>query len=249
MADCIDLTVDSDDEARRKRAPAPAPAPVPAPKRRKKDILDTSSDEEEESEAPASTAAAPVTAPVPAAAAPAPAPAELDEKPKEPKEPTPPKCKTCGAPCELRTARSAKNNGRRYWKCPQHEDAWVGWADAKGVKGGGKISKGGQSFADLRKQEKHEAAGTETRAKQRNETGGRGNVFGFDNRLGIKGVVSKETERKDPNAFKGVDASAVRRAAQGPAGPVRGSQTGDADELRRKRMARFGGGAATATRP
>ena len=62
-------------------------------------------------------------------------------------------------------------------------------------------------------------------------------------------MVSKETERKDPNAFKGVDASAVRRAAQGPAGPVRGSQTGDADELRRKRMARFGGGATTATRP
>ena len=123
----------------------------------------------------------------------------------------------------------------------------MGWADAKGVKGGGKISKGGQSFADIRKQEKREAAGTETRAKQRNETGGRGNVFGFDNRRGIKGVVSKEKERKDPNAFKGVDASAVRRAAQGPAGPVRGSQ--DADELRRKRMARFGGGAATATRP
>ena len=246
MADCIDLTVDSDDEARRKRAQAPAPAPAPAPKRRKKDILDTSSDEEEVPEAPASTAAAPVAAPVPAAAAPAPA-AAPDEKPKEPKEP--PKCKTCGAPCELRTARSAKNNGRRYWKCPQHEDAWVGWADAKGVKGGGKISKGGQSFADIRKQEKREAAGTETRAKQRNETGGRGNVFGFDNRRGIKGVVSKETERKDPNAFKGVDASAVRRAAQGPAGPVRGSQTGDADELRRKRMARFGGGATTATRP
>jgi hypothetical protein len=132
-------------------------------------------------------------------------------------------------------------------RCPQHEDAWVGWADAKGVKGGGKISKGGQSFADIRKQEKREAAGTETRAKQRNETGGRGNVFGFDNRRGIKGVVSKETERKDPNAFKGVDAGAIRRAAQGPAGPVRGSQ--DADELRRKRMARFGGGAATATRP
>ena len=44
------------------------------------------------------------------------------------------------------------------------------WADAKGVKGGGKISKGGQSFADIRKQEKREAAGTETRAKQRNET-------------------------------------------------------------------------------
>ena len=247
MADCIDLTVDSDDEARRKReAPAPAPAPrapAPAPKRRKKDILDTSSDEEEGSEAPASTAAAPV-------AAPAPAPAAPDEKPKEskePKEPTPPKCKTCGAPCELRTARSAKNDGRRYYKCPNHEDAWVGWADAKGVKGGGKISKGGQSFAEIRKQEKREAAGTETRAKQRNETGGRGNVFGFDNRRGIKGVVSKETERKDPNAFKGVDASAVRRAAQGPAGPVRGSQ--DADELRRKRMARFGGGAATATRP
>ena len=239
MADCIDLTVDSDDEARRKRvAPAPAPAPrapAPAPKRRKKDILDTSSDEEE--------AAAPVAAPVPASA-PAPA-AAPDDKPKEPKEP--PKCKTCGAPCELRTARSAKNDGRRYWKCAQHEDAWVGWADAKGVKGGGKISKGGQSFADIRKQEKREAAGTETRAKQRNETGGRGNVFGFDNRRGIKGVVSKETERKDPNAFKGVDASAVRRAAQGPAGPVRGSQ--DADELRRKRMARFGGGAATATRP
>ena len=241
MADCIDLTVDSDDEARRKReAPAPAPAPrapAPAPKRRKKDILDTSSDEEEEE------AAAPVAAPVPASA-PAPA-AAPDEKPKEPKEP--PKCKTCGAPCELRTARSAKNDGRRYWKCPSHEDAWVGWADAKGVKGGGTISKGGQSFADIRKQEKREAAGTETRAKQRNETGGRGNVFGFDNRRGIKGVVSKETERKDPNAFKGVDASAVRRAAQGPAGPVRGSQ--DADELRRKRMARFGGGAATATRP
>lgn len=243
MADCIDLTVDSDDEARRKReAPAPAPAPrapAPAPKRRKKDILDTSSDEEEEE------AAAPVAAPVPASA-PAPA-AAPDEEPKEPKEP--PKCKTCGAPCELRTARSAKNDGRRYWKCPSHEDDWVGWADAKGVKGGGKISKGGQSFADIRKQEKREAAGTETRAKQRNETGGRGNVFGFDNRRGIKGVVSKETERKDPNAFKGVDASAVRRAAQGPAGPVRGSQTGDADELRRKRMARFGGGAATATRP
>ncbi len=250
MADCIDLTVDSDDEARRKREQAPAPAPAPAPKRRKKDILDTSSDEEEEEEAPASTAAAPVAAPVPAAAAPAPAPAAPDEEPKEPKEPkepTPPKCKTCGAPCELRTARSAKNDGRRYWKCPNHEDDWVGWADAKGVKGGGTISKGGQSFADLRKQEKREAAGTETRAKQRNETGGRGNVFGFDNRRGIKGVVSKETERKDPNAFKGVDASAVRRAAQGPAGPVRGSQ--DADELRRKRMARFGGGAATATRP
>ena len=246
MADCIDLTVDSDDEARRKReAPAPAPAPrapAPAPKRRKKDILDTSSDEEEEE------AAAPVAAPVPASA-PAPA-AAPDEKPKESKEPKePPKCKTCGAPCELRTARSAKNDGRRYWKCPNHEDAWVGWHDAKGVKGGGKISKGGQSFADIRKQEKREAAGTETRAKQRNETGGRGNVFGFDNRRGIKGVVSKETERKDPNAFKGVDASAVRRAAQGPAGPVRGSQTGDADELRRKRMARFGGGAATATRP
>ena len=242
MADCIDLTVDSDDEARRKRvAPAPAPAPrapAPAPKRRKKDILDTSSDEEEkeESDKPASTAAAPVAAPAPAPAAPE-------------AEPTPPKCKTCGAPCELRTARSAKNDGRRFWKCPSHEDAWVGWADAKGVKGGGKISKGGQSFADIRKQEKREAAGTETRAKQRNETGGRGNVFGFDNRRGIKGVVSKETERKDPNAFKGVDASAVRRAAQGPAGPVRGSQTGDADELRRKRMARFGGGAATATRP
>ncbi|CAH0364540.1 unnamed protein product [Pelagomonas calceolata] len=242
MADCIDLTVDSDDEARRKRvAPAPAPAPrapAPAPKRRKKDILDTSSDEEEEE------AAAPVAAPAPAAPAPAPAPAAAPEA-----DPTPPKCKTCGAPCELRTARSAKNDGRRYWKCPQHEDAWVGWADAKGVKGGGKISKGGQSFADIRKQEKREAAGTETRAKQRNETGGRGNVFGFDNRRGIKGVVSKETERKDPNAFKGVDASAVRRAAQGPAGPVRGSQRGDADELRRKRMARFGGGAATATRP
>jgi len=233
MADCIDLTVESDDEAKRRAAAAPAPAP----KRRKKDILDTSSDEEEEE------AAAPVAAPVPASA-PAPA-AAPDEEPKEPKEP--PKCKTCGAPCELRTARSAKNDGRRYWKCPQHEDAWVGWADAKGVKGGGKISKGGQSFADIRKQEKREAAGTETRAKQRNETGGRGNVFGFDNRRGIKGVVSKETERKDPNAFKGVDASAVRRAAQGPAGPVRGSQ--DADELRRKRMARFGGGAATATRP
>ena len=243
MADCIDLTVDSDDEARRKReAPAPAPAPrapAPAPKRRKKDILDTSSDEEEEE------AAAPVAAPAPAAAAPAPAPAAAPAE--EPEEP--PKCKTCGAPCELRTARSAKNDGRRYWKCPSHEDDWVGWADAKGVKGGGKISKGGQSFADIRKQEKREAAGTETRAKQRNETGGRGNVFGFDNRRGIKGVVSKETERKDPNAFKGVDASAVRRAAQGPAGPVRGSQTGDADELRRKRMARFGGGAATATRP
>ena len=240
MADCIDLTVDSDDEARRKRVQAPAPAPAPAPKRRKKDILDTSSDEDEEE------AAAPVAAPAPAAAAPAPAPAAPDEEPKEPKDP--PKCKTCGAPCELRTARSAKNNGRRYWKCPSHEDAWVGWADAKGVKGGGKISKGGQSFADIRKQEKREAAGTETRAKQRNETGGRGNVFGFDNRRGIKGVVSKETERKDPNAFKGVDAGAIRRAAQGPAGPVRGSQ--DADELRRKRMARFGGGgAATATRP
>ena len=235
MADCIDLTVESDDEAKRRAAAAPAPAP----KRRKKDILDTSSDEEEGSDAPASTAAAPVAAPAPAPAA---AP---DEEPKEPKEP--PKCKTCGAPCELRTARSAANDGRRYWKCPSHEDAWVGWADAKGVKGGGKISKGGQSFADIRKQEKREAAGTETRAKQRNETGGRGNVFGFDNRRGIKGVVSKETERKDPNAFKGVDASAVRRAAQGPAGPVRGSQ--DADELRRKRMARFGGGAATATRP
>ena len=237
MADCIDLTVESDDEAKRRPA-----APAPAPKRRKKDILDTSSDEEEEE------AAAPVAAPVPASA-PAPA-AAPDEKPKESKEPKePPKCKTCGAPCELRTARSAKNDGRRYWKCPNHEDAWVGWHDAKGVKGGGKISKGGQSFADIRKQEKREAAGTETRAKQRNETGGRGNVFGFDNRRGIKGVVSKETERKDPNAFKGVDASAVRRAAQGPAGPVRGSQTGDADELRRKRMARFGGGAATATRP
>jgi hypothetical protein len=238
MADCIDLTVESDDEAKRRAAAGPAPAP----KRRKKDILDTSSDEEEEE------AAAPVAAPVPASA-PAPT-AAPDEKPKESKEPKePPKCKTCSAPCELRTARSAKNDGRRYWKCPQHEDAWVGWADAKGVKGGGKISKGGQSFADIRKQEKREAAGTETRAKQRNETGGRGNVFGFDNRRGIKGVVSKETERKDPNAFKGVDASAVRRAAQGPAGPVRGSQTGDADELRRKRMARFGGGAATATRP
>ncbi len=233
MADCIDLTVDSDDEAKRR---AQAPAPAPAPKRRKKDILDTSSDEEEEE------AAAPVAAPAPAAAAPAPAPAAAPEA-----DPTPPKCKTCGAPCELRTARSAKNDGRRYWKCPNHEDAWVGWADAKGVKGGGKISKGGQSFADIRKQEKREAAGTETRAKQRNETGARGNVFGFDNRRGIKGVVSKETERKDPNAFKGVDASAVRRAAQGPAGPVRGSQ--DTDELRRKRMARFGGGAATATRP
>ena len=232
MADCIDLTVESDDEAKRR----PAAAPAPAPKRRKKDILDTSSDEEEEE------AAAPVAAPAPAAPAPAPAPAAAPEA-----EPTPPKCKTCGAPCELRTARSAKNDGRRYWKCPSHEDDWVGWADAKGVKGGGKISKGGQSFADIRKQEKREAAGTETRAKQRNETGGRGNVFGFDNRRGIKGVVSKETERKDPNAFKGVDASAVRRAAQGPAGPVRGSQ--DADELRRKRMARFGGGAATATRP
>jgi len=242
MADCIDLTVESDDEAKRRAAAAPAPAP----KRRKKDILDTSSDEEEGSDAPASTAAAPVAAPAPAAAALAPA-AAPDDKPKESKEPTPPTCKTCGAPCELRTARSAKNDGRRYWKCPQHEDAWVGWADAKGVKGGGTISKGGQSFADIRKQEKREAAGTETRAKQRNETGGRGNVFGFDNRRGIKGVVSKETERKDPNAFKGVDASAVRRAAQGPAGPVRGSQ--DADELRRKRMARFGGGAATATRP
>ena len=111
MADCIDLTVDSDDEARRKReAPAPAPAPrapAPAPKRRKKDILDTSSDEEEEE------AAAPVAAPVPAAAAPAPAPAASTPA-EEPKEP--PKCKTCGAPCELRTARSAKNDGRRYWK-------------------------------------------------------------------------------------------------------------------------------------
>jgi hypothetical protein len=238
MADCIDLTVESDDEAKRRAAAAPAPAP----KRRKKDILDTSSDEEEGSDAPASTAAAPPAAAP--AAAPAPAPTAPAEEPKEP-----PKCKTCGAPCELRTARSAKNDGRRYWKCPNHEDDWVGWADAKGVKGGGKISKGGQSFADIRKQEKREAAGTETRAKQRNETGGRGNVFGFDNRRGIKGVVSKETERKDPNAFKGVDAGAIRRAAQGPAGPVRGSQTGDADELRRKRMARFGGGAATATRP
>ena len=59
--------------------------------------------------------------------------------------------------------------------------------------------------------------------------------------------MSKDTERKDPTAFNGVDAGAIRRAAQGPAGPVRGSQ--DADELRRKRMARFGGGAATATRP
>ena len=56
-------------------------------------------------------------APVPAAAAPAPAAApEEPKESKEPKEPTPPKCKTCGAPCELRTARSAKNDGRRYWK-------------------------------------------------------------------------------------------------------------------------------------
>jgi len=79
--------------------------------------LDTSSDEEEVPEAPASTATAPVAAPVPAAAAPAPAAApEEPKESKEPKEPTPPKCKTCGAPCELRTARSAKNDGRRYWK-------------------------------------------------------------------------------------------------------------------------------------
>ena len=168
---------------------------------------------------------------------------------RSPAQSSPPTCPPSPSRTSLRPARPAKNDARRYWKCPSHEDDWVGWADAKGVKGGGKISKGGQSFADIRKQEKREAAGTETRAKQRNETGGRGNVFGFDNRRGIKGVVSKETERKDPNAFKGVDASAVRRAAQGPAGPVRGSQTGDADELRRKRMARFGGGAATATRP
>ena len=80
--------------------------------------MDTSSDEEEVPEAPASTAAAPVAAPVPASAAPAPA-AAPDEKPKEskePKEPAPPTCKTCGAPCELRTARSEKNDGRRYWK-------------------------------------------------------------------------------------------------------------------------------------
>ena len=230
MADCIDLTVDSDDEAKRRAAPATAPAP----KKRKKDILDSSSDEEEDE------------APAPAAPAPA-----APEEPTEPKEPAPPKCKTCGAPCELRTARSAKNDGRRYWKCPQHDDAWVGWANAKGAqKGakGGKISKGGQIFADIRQQERRETAGTETRAKQRNDTGGRGNVFGFDNRRGIKGVVSKETARKDPNAFKGIDAAAVKRAAKGPAGPVRGSQTGDADEIRRKRLARFGGGAATATR-
>lgn len=234
MADCIDLTVDSDDEAKRQRAAAPAPAPAPTPKRRKKkDILDSSSDEEE-AEVPARDGQVPMA----------------PEESEEPKDPAPPKCKTCGAPCELRTARSAKNDGRRYWKCPQHDDAWVGWADAKGVKGGGKISKGGQSFADIRQQERRETAGTDARAKQRNDTGGRGNVYGFDNRRGIKGVVSKETARKDPNAFKGIDAAAVKRAAKGPAGPVRGSQTGDADEIRRKRLARFGGGgAATATRP
>ena len=231
MADCIDLTVESDDE--RSAGPRLRPRPRPSGARKTSSTLVRRGRGRDSSASRRARAGR--------AAPPAPAAPEA--------EPTPPKCKTCGAPCELRTARSAKNDGRRYWKCPSHEDDWVGWADAKGVKGGGKISKGGQSFADIRKLEKREAAGTETRAKQRNETGGRGNVFGFDNRRGIKGVVSKETERKDPNAFKGVDASAVRRAAQGPAGPVRGSQTGDADELRRKRMARFGGGAATATRP
>ena len=111
MADCIDLTVDSDDEARRKReAPAPAPAPARAASAETekeghpRHLLRRGGEEEE------STAAAPVAAPVPASAAPAPA-AAPDEEPKEPKEP--PKCKTCGAPCELRTARSAKNDGRR----------------------------------------------------------------------------------------------------------------------------------------
>ena len=59
--------------------------------------------------------------------------------------------------------------------------------------------------------------------------------------------MSKETERKDPNAFKGVDAGAIRRAAQGPAGPVRGSHWRRGRAAAQARARRRG--AATATRP
>ena len=53
---------------------------------------------------------------------------------------------------------------------------------------------------------------------------------------------------KDPSAFKGVNADAIRRAAQGPAPPPAPGRP-SADEMRRKRLARLGGGLATKTRP
>ena len=72
------------------------------------------------------------------------------------------------------------------------------------------------------------------------------NVFGFDGKKGLKGVVSKEHERRDAQKFQGM--SSLKKALKGKtshhfppaAAPRQPPPPRDADDLRQKRLARFG---------
>ena len=61
---------------------------------------------------------------------------------------------------------------------------------------------------------------------------------------GIKGVVSKEHERKDAAKFSGVSRDAVKKALAGPRATSPHfpppEPPADPDDLRKKRLARFG---------
>ena len=160
-----------------------------------------------------------------------------------------PRCATCGGGCVVRVSRSEKNNGRRYWKCPAHEDEWVGWADdaaAPATKAPSKSNIGltGSTYAEVQAREREQARGAAERSALRNDGGARGRVFGFDQKKGIKGVVSKEHERKDAAKFSGVSRGAVKKALAGPRATSPHfpppEPPADPDDLRKKRLARFG---------
>ncbi|KAH8049896.1 ubiquitin-protein transferase [Aureococcus anophagefferens] len=92
------------------------------------------------------------------------------------------------------------------------------------------------------------ARGAAERSAARNDGGPRGNVFGFDGKKGLKGVVSKEHERRDAQKFQGM--SSLKKALKGKTSPHFPPAAAprqpppppprDADDLRQKRLARFG---------
>ncbi|KAJ1458585.1 hypothetical protein M885DRAFT_513093 [Pelagophyceae sp. CCMP2097] len=140
-------------------------------------------------------------------------------------------CATCGVDLDVRVSRSAKNPGRKYYKCANKggkcDDGFMGWADDAAAGGAqpkkGNIGHAGSSYvscpvrlrvpsdcsrqASIKLAEQEETAGAAKRARERFDGDARGSVVGFDR---AKRVVAKEDARRDPKAFKAPTAAALR---------------------------------------